>query len=64
MRDIAIAIGNKLGLPAESRDASHFGWFATFAAADMAASSEQTRGILGWQPIERDLLSDLADTAY
>ncbi|WP_039056638.1 SDR family oxidoreductase [Enterobacter sp. Bisph1] len=64
MREIAIAIGNKLGLPAESRDVDHFGWFATFAAADMAASSKQTQEILGWQPVERDLLTDLADAAW
>ncbi|AMO49958.1 Nucleoside-diphosphate-sugar epimerase dehydratase protein [Enterobacter sp. FY-07] len=64
MRDIAIAIGNMLGVPAESRDAEHFGWFATFAATEMAASSERTRKVLGWQPGQRDLLTDLADAAY
>lgn len=64
MRDIAVAIGHQLGLPAESRDADHFGWFAAFAAADMAASNERTRQVLGWQPVARDLLSDLADADY
>ncbi|QHM94460.1 MULTISPECIES: SDR family oxidoreductase [Kosakonia] len=64
MREIAIAIGNMLGLPAESRGADHFGWFATFAAADMSASSERTREVLGWHPEQRDLLTDLADAAY
>ncbi len=42
----------------------HFGWFAAFAATEMAASSERTRNVLGWQPEQRDLLTDLADAAY
>lgn len=64
MRDIAITIGKMLGLPAEPRDAAHFGWFAHFAAADMSASSAQTREVLGWQPTQRTLLTDLSDAAY
>lgn len=64
MREIAIAIGKMLGVPAEPREASHFGWFAAFAATDMSASSEQTRKALGWQPTERDLLTDLSDAEY
>lgn len=64
MRDIAMAIGNMLHLPAESRGSEHFGWFAAFAATEMVASSEQTRKVLGWQPQQRELLVDLADAAY
>jgi nucleoside-diphosphate-sugar epimerase len=64
MRDIAIAIGKMLGLPAEPREAAHFGWFANFAAGEMSASSEQTRQVLGWQPTQRTLLDDLNDEAY
>ncbi|SFU07757.1 Nucleoside-diphosphate-sugar epimerase [Kosakonia arachidis] len=64
MRDIAIAIGKMLGLPAEPREAAHFGWFANFAAGEMSASSEQTRKVLGWQPTQRTLLDDLDDEAY
>lgn len=64
MRDIAFAIGTMLGIPAESRGAEHFGWFAAFAATEMAASSERTRNVLGWQPEQRDLLTDLAEAAY
>ncbi|UDJ84445.1 SDR family oxidoreductase [Kosakonia oryzae] len=64
MRDIAIAIGKMLGLPAEPREAAHFGWFANFAAGEMSASSEQTRQVLGWQPTQRTLLDDLSDEAY
>ena len=64
MRDIAITIGKMLGLPAEPREAAHFGWFANFAAGEMSASSEQTRQVLGWQPTQRTLLDDLSDEAY
>jgi len=64
MRDIAIAIGKMLGLPAEPREAAHFGWFANFAVGEMSASSEQTRQVLGWQPTQRTLLDDLNDEAY
>ncbi|WP_342324912.1 SDR family oxidoreductase [Kosakonia sp. BYX6] len=64
LREIAVAIGQMLGLPAEPREAAHFGWFASFAASDMSASSEQTRKVLGWQPTQRDLLTDLRDGAY
>ncbi|SCC69099.1 SDR family oxidoreductase [Kosakonia oryziphila] len=64
MRDIAIAIGKMLGLPAEPREAAHFGWFARFAAGEMSASSERTREVLGWQPTQRTLLDDLSDEAY
>lgn len=64
MRDIAIAIGKTLGLPAEPREAAHFGWFANFAVGEMSASSERTRQALGWQPTQRALLDDLNDEAY
>ena len=64
MREIAIAIGKMLRVPAEPREASHFGWFAGFAGMEMSAASEQTRRTLGWQPAGRDLLTDLHDTNY
>lgn len=64
MRDIALAIGKMLGLPAEPREAAHFGWFANFAAGEMSASSAQTRQALGWQPSQPDLLADLRHAAY
>ena len=59
-RDIAQAIGKHLGVPAEPRAREHFGWFADFASLDMAASSEQTRAVLGWNPTHPTLLADLA----
>jgi nucleoside-diphosphate-sugar epimerase len=61
---IARAIGVGLGLPVEARPADHFGWFAGFAGADMAASSVQTRSVLGWTPRGPGLLDDLADERY
>lgn len=63
-RDIAKAIGQQLGLPAEPRARDHFGWFADFASIDMAASSEQTRAVLDWDPVHPTLLADLAQTEY
>lgn len=63
-RDIAEAIGRKLGLPAESRERDHFGWFAGFAGADMPASSARTREVLGWQPNGPGLLADIGRPDY
>lgn len=63
-RDIAGMIGRRLELPVESRDGGHFGWFAGFAGADMPASSEHTRGRLGWQPTGPGLLDDLDQPGY
>lgn len=63
-RDIAQAIGKHLGVPAEPRAREHFGWFADFASLDMAASSEQTRAVLGWNPMHPTLLADLAQAQY
>lgn len=63
-RDIAQAIGKHLGVPAEPRAREHFGWFADFASIDMAASSEQTRAVLGWTPTHPTLIADLAQTKY
>lgn len=63
-RNIAQAIGKHLGVPAEPRAREHFGWFADFASIDMAASSEQTRAVLGWNPTHPTLLADLAQPKY
>lgn len=63
-RRIAEVIGARLGLPVESRDAEHFGWFATMAGANMAVSSERTRALLGWKPTGPDLLTDLDQPGY
>lgn len=63
-KDIATVIGRRLGLPVEPRGPEHFGWFARFASADMAASSAQTRTTLGWKPTGPSLLADLDQPGY
>ncbi len=61
---IAEVIGHRLNLPIASRPAEHFGWFASFAAADMSASSAHTRKILDWHPTGPGLLGDIDQPGY
>ena len=67
-RDIAEVVGAGLKVPVVSispeEAAGHFGWFAAFAAMDLAASSALTRERLGWQPTGPDLLTDLCNMEY
>ena len=63
-REIAAVIGRRLGVPVEARGREHFGWFADFAGADMPASSERTRSLLGWAPTGPGLLADLDQPGY
>lgn len=67
-RDIASVIGRRLNLPVVSKTpaeaASHFGWFAHFAALDNPASSTRTREKLGWQPKQPGLIADLDRPRY
>jgi nucleoside-diphosphate-sugar epimerase len=63
-KDIAEVIGRRLGLPVESREREHFGWFANMAGADMSASSKWTRARLGWEPTGPNLLTDLDQPGY
>ena len=67
-RDIAEVVAGGLGLPTASLSKeeaeAHFGWFAMFAAADMAASSALTREELGWLPTGPSLLDDLRAMGY
>jgi nucleoside-diphosphate-sugar epimerase len=63
-RDIATVIGRHLGLPVESRDRDHFGWFANFAGGDQSVSSARTRSLLGWKPTGPSLLTDLDQASY
>lgn len=63
-RDIAHAIGGRLGVPVASlrgEDAAgHFGWLARFVGHEMSASSAKTRERLQWQPTGPGLLDSLA----
>jgi nucleoside-diphosphate-sugar epimerase len=67
-RDIAGVIGRRLTVPvvalAREEAASHFGWFAHFAAMDNPTSSARTREMLGWQPREQGLIADLDHPRY
>lgn len=63
-KDIATAIGQKLGLPIEPRDPEHFGFLAPLVAGDMPASSSATKSALGWQPKYPRLLQDLQLDSY
>lgn len=66
--DIANVIGRRLNVPVVSlppeKAASHFGWFAHFAALDNPSSSARTRKTLNWQPTEPGLISDLDRPRY
>lgn len=63
MREIAEAIGRRVGVPvvsmSEEKAANHFGWLAPFAAMDNVASSERTRTLLGWEPKGPGLIEDI-----
>jgi nucleoside-diphosphate-sugar epimerase len=67
-RDIATLIGRRLNLPVVSRSpeeaAGHFGWFASFAAMDVRASSQLTCEKLGWAPKQPGLLADVDHPSY
>ncbi len=68
MRDIAETVAVGLGLPTlflgPEEAESHFGWFAMFAAANMVASSAQTREKLDWIPNGPSLIDDLRQMDY
>ncbi|HXQ45800.1 MAG TPA: SDR family oxidoreductase [Caulobacteraceae bacterium] len=67
MREIAAAIGRRLGLPTASlgvEDAvNHFGWLGMFAGIDMPATSQLTQQRLGWRPTHARLIEDIASAA-
>ncbi len=67
-REIAGVIGRRLNVPVVSKApeeaAGHFGWFALFARADVPASSQRTRELLGWQPTQPGLIPDIDRPRY
>lgn len=67
-KSIAETIGRGLDLPVVALEpeqaAQHFGWFATFAGIDVAASSARTRAQLGWTPTGPGLIADMEQAGY
>jgi nucleoside-diphosphate-sugar epimerase len=67
MRDVAEAVGRRLGLPAvsitEEAAPAHFGFLAMFAGRDAPTSSKLTRERLGWTPTGPGLVEDLEPVA-
>jgi nucleoside-diphosphate-sugar epimerase len=69
-REIAEAIGTRLGLPAVSIPADvlmlpgYFGFLANLVTLDSPLSSHITRRTLGWEPAQPSLLADLDNGHY
>lgn len=65
VRDIAEAIGRRLGLPVVSispeEAPAHFGFLGAFAVRDAPTSSRLTQQWLGWRPVGPGLLTDIAN---
>ena len=59
VRDIAMVIGRRLGLPVEAVPQENVGPFGPIFAMDQPASSRHTREALGWEPRHPSLLEDL-----
>ena len=69
-REIAEAIGSRLGLPAVSVPMDvlmlpgYFGMFTNLVTMDLPATSLITRQTLGWEPTQPTLLADLDNGHY
>ena len=69
-REIAEAIGSRLGLPAVSIPVDvlmlpgYFGQFTNLVTMDLPATNLITRDILGWEPTQPTLLADLDNGHY
>ncbi|QWT21307.1 SDR family oxidoreductase [Bacillus sp. NP157] len=69
-RDIAEAIGERLGLPAVSIPVDvlmlpgYFGFLANLVTLDLPATNLATRETLGWQPAQPGLLANLHNGRY
>jgi nucleoside-diphosphate-sugar epimerase len=69
-REIAEAIGSRLGLPAVSIPVDalmlpgYFGFFANLVTLDLPSSNAITRQALGWKPVQPGLFDDLGNGHY
>ncbi|QJI39495.1 SDR family oxidoreductase [Pseudomonas sp. ADAK2] len=69
-REIAEAIGSRLGVPAVSIPADvlmlpgYFGFLANLVTLDLPASNLITRQTLGWKPVQPGLFEDLDNGHY
>lgn len=67
-RLIAEAIGRQIAVPAKSLSPeeaeTHFGGLAVWVAGSGPASSAWTRSVLGWEPREADLVSEIERPDY
>lgn len=69
-REIAQAIGSRLGLPAVSVPVDflmlpgYFGMFTNLVTLDLPAANLITRQALGWEPTQPNLLADLDNGHY
>jgi nucleoside-diphosphate-sugar epimerase len=59
VRDIAMVIGRRLGVPVEAIPQESFGPLGPIFATDQPSSSARTRQALGWEPSHPSLLEDL-----
>ncbi|MCM3886582.1 SDR family oxidoreductase [Frankia sp. R82] len=64
VREIAEAIGQGLGVPAQSVPAEHFASRFAFIAMNMTMDNAETRRLLGWEPTGPALLEDLQQGHY
>jgi nucleoside-diphosphate-sugar epimerase len=67
-REIAAAMGDRLGVPTGSLTpadaAEHFSFLGHFAGLDSPATAAVTREMLGWEPTGPSLLDDLEQDHY
>ncbi|MBO7743539.1 SDR family oxidoreductase [Paenibacillus sp. MWE-103] len=67
-RDIAGVIGRRANVPVVgiSREEAQaiFGFVGMVASLDLARSSEETKALLGWKPVQPGLLADLEQGHY
>lgn len=67
-REIARTIGDGLHIPTVSKTGAdaeaHFGWFMHFAGMGVVPSAEETKRVLGWEPVEKGILQDIVEGGY